>query len=166
MFEKTPTTSTGPQSIVGANVNLTGVLKDANDITIYGSIEGEVTCQSNVNIEEKASVKGPISAKIVTVSGTVDGSILAETKLEITPSGKVSGSIATKDLIIKSGAQFNGKSIMLKFDAKIESPQKDIFIDEQAKTDKKSTLKTEKDNKKKEPSSNLPTNNQINYEVE
>lgn len=158
MFDKTQTTtSQGPQSIVGANVKLTGVLKDANDITIYGCIEGEVISQSNVNVEEKASVKGPISAKIVTVSGTVDGSILAETKLEITPSGKVSGSITTKDLIIKSGAQFNGKSSMLKSDAKIESTKNDL----------KSAPKSEKNDPKKELFSQKQSSaNKTNYELE
>lgn len=114
MFDKNEVAQSGPGTIVGANVKLTGVLKDANDITIYGQIDGEVVSEKNVLIEEKASVKGPITATIVTVSGQVTGSINAQTKIEITPTGKINGSITTRDLIIKSGAQFDGKSAMIK----------------------------------------------------
>lgn len=114
MFDKNQAIANGPGTIVGINVRLTGVLKDANDVVIYGQIEGEVISEKNVMVEENASVKGPITAEIITVSGSVNGSIVAKNRLEITPTGKVSGSITTKDLIIKSGAQFDGKSAMIK----------------------------------------------------
>ncbi|MCL5794906.1 MAG: polymer-forming cytoskeletal protein [Patescibacteria group bacterium] len=112
MFEKDGAVS-GPGTVVGANVKLNGILKDTNDITIHGHVDGEVISEKNIFVSETASVKGPVTAEEIIISGKVNGSITANKRLEISPSGKVYGSIATRDLIIKSGAQFVGKSAML-----------------------------------------------------
>lgn len=102
----------GAGTTVGAAVKLSGTLKDAADITVYGTVEGEVVCEQNVVVGETAKIIGPLTAKIVTVAGQVRGSIVAFEKLEILPSGKISGSITTDNLIIQSGAIFNGKCTM------------------------------------------------------
>jgi len=102
----------GPGTVVGVNVKLQGQLKDSQDIIVHGQVDGEVASERNVTITESATVKGPISATIVTVGGTVRGSIEAREKLEVLPSGKVYGSIATKELTIRPGAVFNGRSSM------------------------------------------------------
>lgn len=103
---------TGPGTVVGVNVKLQGQLKDSQDIIVHGQVDGEVASERNVTVTESATVKGPISATIVTVGGTVRGSIEAREKLELLPSGKVYGSIATKELTIRPGAVFNGRSSM------------------------------------------------------
>lgn len=102
----------GPGTIVGANVKLVGTLADANEIVIHGKIEGEVISEKNVIISETAYVKGPVSAETVQVAGEVHGSVVATGRLEILPTGKVFGSTTTKDLNIRSGAIFVGKSNM------------------------------------------------------
>jgi cytoskeletal protein CcmA (bactofilin family) len=102
----------GPGTIVGGNVVLTGTLKDAGDIAIHGKIEGELTSERSIVIGETAEIKGPVTGQIVTVAGLIRGSIDAGQKLEILPTGKVYGSIATRELIIRSGAIFVGKSTM------------------------------------------------------
>ena len=104
--------ASGPSTIVGVNVKLVGTLYDANEITIHGQIEGEVKSDKNIIIAETAYIKGPISAETVQVAGQVYGSITATSKLEILPTGKVYGSTTTKDLNIRSGAIFIGKSNM------------------------------------------------------
>lgn len=109
--EKRPNTS-GPGTVVGANVKLVGTLSDASDIIIHGTIEGEIISSQSVTIAETAYVKGPISAEIVSIGGKVNGSITATGKLEILPTGKVFGSITSKDLSIRSGAIFIGKCTM------------------------------------------------------
>lgn len=108
----------GPGTVVGANVKLQGILKDTSDIIVYGQVEGEVISDESVTVEQDASIKGPVSANIVTLAGTIKGSVEAKEKLEILPSGKLNGSMTTKNLIIHSGAVFNGKSTMVEKDAK------------------------------------------------
>ncbi|NCO43980.1 polymer-forming cytoskeletal protein [Candidatus Berkelbacteria bacterium] len=103
------TPENGEGTVVGANVRLQGTLKDTQDITVHGTVEGNVVSSKSVFITESATVKGPVIGETVTIGGTVKGSIEAKVKLEILPSGKVSGSIAAATLIINAGAQFNGK---------------------------------------------------------
>lgn len=102
----------GPGTVVGANVKLQGQLRDTQDIIVHGQVDGEVASEKNVTISDSATIKGPVAANIVTVGGTVRGSIEAREKLEILPTGKVIGSITTKELTIKPGAIFNGRSSM------------------------------------------------------
>lgn len=102
----------GPGTIVGANVVLTGILKDSGDIAVHGKVEGELTSERSIVVGETAEIKGPISGQIITIAGFVKGSIDAGQKLEILPTGKVYGSISTRELIIRSGAIFVGKSTM------------------------------------------------------
>ncbi len=102
----------GPNTIVGANVKLVGTLYDANEVTIHGKIEGEVKSDKTVIISETAYIKGPVTADTVQVAGSVHGSITATGKLEVLPTGKIYGSTTTKDLSIRSGAIFIGKSTM------------------------------------------------------
>ena len=111
---------TGPGTVVGSNVKLVGTISDSNEIVIHGKIEGEVICEKNINVTETAYIKGPISAEMIQVAGEVHGSIVATGKLELMPTGKVFGSITTKDLTIRSGAIFVGKSNMPEGEKEIE----------------------------------------------
>lgn len=131
----------GPGTVVGANVKLTGVLKDINDITVHGKIDGEVISEKNVTVSETAEVKGPVSAQNVVVAGKVNGSITAIQKLELLPTARVSGSLTVKDLTIKSGAIFNGKSTMPadeRGDAKAKIEEKSDAHHEQHQKENKS----------------------------
>lgn len=116
----------GPGTIVGTNVKLTGILKDTNDITIHGKVEGEVISDHNVTISETAEVKGPITAQNVVIAGRVTGSVSAGQKIEILPTGKVYGGITMKDLLIRSGAIFIGKSTMPEAKTKSDEPASKI----------------------------------------
>ncbi len=102
----------GPGTVVGGNVILTGVLKDAGDIALHGKVEGEVTSERSIVIGETAQVKGPVAAQVVTVAGYIKGSIDAGQKIELLPTARVYGSILSRELIIRSGAIFVGKSTM------------------------------------------------------
>lgn len=102
----------GPGTTVGVNVALSGTLKDQNDISIFGMIEGEVISEKTVTVGQTAQVKGPVKGMVVTIAGVVRGAIDATERLEILETGKVFGSIVTKDLVIHSGATLIGKSEM------------------------------------------------------
>lgn len=150
----------GVGTVVGANVKLNGVLKDANDITIHGTVDGEVISDKNVQISETAKVKGPITAQEIIISGKANGTILAHKKLEITPTGKIYGSIETKDLVIRSGAIFVGKCKMIGHDENQKIEEKNSEKDEKKeqeekqekdlKDDKKADSQVKEDENKKE----------------
>ncbi len=122
--DKRPGTS-GPGTVVGANVKLVGTLQDASDIIVHGRIEGEVISSQSISVTETAYIKGPISAEVIAVAGKVNGSITATGKLEILPTGKVFGSITSKDLSIRSGAIFVGKCSMPEGEKEVAAEEKE-----------------------------------------
>ncbi|TSC97139.1 MAG: Integral membrane protein CcmA involved in cell shape determination [Candidatus Berkelbacteria bacterium Licking1014_2] len=115
MFEKKEkeTILPGPGTVVGANVKLTGAIKDVNEIIVHGQVEGEVSSAKTIMIGETAFIKGPVSAQSITVAGKIKGEVAAENKLELLPGSQLEGSITARDLIIRSGAIFNGKCVII-----------------------------------------------------
>jgi cytoskeletal protein CcmA (bactofilin family) len=133
MINKNEKPLPGPGTVVGANVKLVGTLRDVNDIAVHGIIEGEVISERTITVGETAQIKGPVSGQVVSVAGVIRGSIDASTRLEILPTGKVYGNITARDLIIRSGALFIGKSVMAAEDEKIESTNTASEIKHEAK---------------------------------
>jgi cytoskeletal protein CcmA (bactofilin family) len=101
------------ETIVGVDVTIKGNFKSPSNITVNGTVKGQVDTKTDVNVGEKATIEGSIHAKKVTVSGTVQGNVEARESLEITPTGKIFGDITTSNLMIQSGAIFVGKSVMV-----------------------------------------------------
>lgn len=99
-------------TIVGANVELKGSLRNHGPIQIHGKVIGDVYSDSLVIVGETAVVTGPIQAKQVDVSGQVHGSISVEDQIELQPKSFVKGDITSNRLSIKPGAIFIGKSQM------------------------------------------------------
>ena len=60
-------------------------------------------------IGQAGMVDGEITARRILVSGTFVGKIEAE-RLEIVAAGKVTGEISVAQLVVESGAHFNGTS--------------------------------------------------------
>ena len=115
MFEKKDEIVTGgtAETIVGTSVKLKGNLNSDGDITIDGSVNGEVKTKGSVNIGPNAQVIANVKAKIVVVSGTVQGNIEAHERLTLTETGRVYGDIIANVLSISAGAIFTGKSNMM-----------------------------------------------------
>lgn len=101
-------------TIIGQNVKLQGNLTNQGAIQINGTVEGQVESDSTVIIGGNALVKGPIRAKNIEVSGEIHGSIIAEERIELNPKAKLYGDVTTRNFVIKLGAIFEGKSILLK----------------------------------------------------
>ncbi len=112
MFEKEAKNPTGPGTVIGTNVKLVGALRDAEDITVHGTIEGEVASDKNVMIGETAQVKGPVKGATVSIAGTVHGPVEVTDRLELLATARLFGNITARDLIICSGALFAGKCLM------------------------------------------------------
>ncbi len=99
-------------TIVGANVELKGSLKNQGPIVIHGKVIGDIISDSLVTIGETAQISGPVTAKRVDVSGQVHGSITAEEQIELQAKSIVQGDLTTSRLSIKPGAVFVGTSNM------------------------------------------------------
>jgi len=96
-------------TVIGADVTLTGNLKSESNIQINGKIKGKIQTKSDVTIGEGALVEGGIKANNTKVTGTVQGNIDTKEDLEVSPSGRVLGDIITKNLIIQKGGAIAGQ---------------------------------------------------------
>lgn len=100
------------ETIIGANVTLTGNLKSSSAIHIFGKVKGRIQTKSDVEIGEKALVDGGIKSKNAKIIGTIQGNIEVTQDLEIFPTGKIFGDLNTRNLIIQKGGAIVGKVLM------------------------------------------------------
>jgi cytoskeletal protein CcmA (bactofilin family) len=130
MFEKkVEDVSSGgiAETIVGSSVKLKGTLKSDGDITVDGSVNGEIKTKGTVNIGPNANIIANIKAKNITVSGTVQGNISADERLNISETGRVYGDISANIISISPGALFTGKSNMAE---QIQEPEIGLTVEE------------------------------------
>ena len=96
-------------TIIGADVTMTGNLKSDSNIQINGKAKGKIQTKSDIVIGESAVVEGGIKANNLKIIGMVQGNIDVKEDLEIAPTGRVLGDILTKNLIIQKGGAIVGQ---------------------------------------------------------
>jgi cytoskeletal protein CcmA (bactofilin family) len=128
MFDKRDETqiSGAAETVVGTSVKLKGTLRSDGDITVDGSVNGEVKTKGTVNIGPNAHIIANVQAKNVNISGTVQGNVVATDRLTISESGRVYGDISANILAISAGAIFTGKSTMAEV---VSQPEMELSLE-------------------------------------
>lgn len=98
------------QSIIGQDIEIVGSIKCASDIQIDGKLSGDLSCNGNAVIGNKAAIKGNITVESVTVLGQVNGNITARDRIELKSTTRLNGDIRSKRLTVEDGVTFIGKS--------------------------------------------------------
>ncbi len=106
-------------AILGQNIKI--VSKET--LQIDGEIHGDVSGK-NVNIGRDGLVIGAVCATVVKIDGGVQGTVRAKEVL-LNADAKVSGDLVQQSLIIKEGAEFDGRVRRPKDAAELE-PNLDI----------------------------------------
>ena len=103
--------SRGPagNTTIAAGTSVIGDFTLRDSLHIDGSLNGDITSESDVSIGKTGKLEGNIRAKHVVVSGQFGGSITCE-RLEIVSEGRVIGEVETAQLVIEAGGQFSGAS--------------------------------------------------------
>jgi len=138
MFEKREDGMVAPsgvaETIVGTSVKLKGTLKSDGDITIDGSVNGEIKTKGVVNIGPNANIIANVRAAKVMVAGTVQGNVEATERLTIAETGRIYGDVTANVLSVAPGAVFSGKSVMMEKITKEEAePVAEEIIEEPEK---------------------------------
>lgn len=100
-------------TILTSGCHFSGKLYCRGSTRIGGCIDGEIISEGLLIIEEEAKINASIKADEVVIQGHVDGKLEAGGRVELTASSKFSGDILTPVLVIREGAQFNGRSKMI-----------------------------------------------------
>ncbi len=93
-------------SFISADTTVTGDIESAGDISVEGSVEGNVTCRT-LSLRGKPTITGDVHADAVHVCGRYRGAIRAK-KVVLTKAARMTGDIYYETLEIKEGAKFEG----------------------------------------------------------
>ena len=99
-------------TVLGDDIRFKGVLKFQKSLKIKGKFNGSIEDSGVLVVGENAVINANIVAENVIISGRVTGNINAKKSLELQRHAKIKGDIKTPDIVINTGAIFNGKCEM------------------------------------------------------
>ena len=106
--EKHTSTNLSSSLLIGESVIITGTVKAENEVTIQGSIDGDVDCHS-VLVTKTGNIKGKLKAENIKVEGKVEGEININNLLHIHSSGSVNGKVFYGNIQIEEGGKLLGE---------------------------------------------------------
>jgi cytoskeletal protein CcmA (bactofilin family) len=105
---KIDTCSENGRTHIGKKTVFQGMISSSENLTIEGTVKGEVACHGTVVVEEGGMVDADIIAEEAFIKGQVDGNIKAQKRVEIASTGRVKGDIESSSLSIAEGVVFEG----------------------------------------------------------
>ncbi len=96
-------------TVIGKTAVFKGEIIGNEELTVEGKVEGKVSLESRVYVEQSGAVQADISSHSITVAGSVSGNIVATDKAEILAGGTVVGDIKAPRVVINDGARILGK---------------------------------------------------------
>jgi cytoskeletal protein CcmA (bactofilin family) len=96
-------------SVIGSELQLTGTLMCCGDMTIEGTMVGDIRGKGHVTVGKTGVVLGNIYADEITVHGRVEGALHAR-KIRLCHSSRVKGEVVRGHLEVEHGAVFEDES--------------------------------------------------------
>jgi cytoskeletal protein CcmA (bactofilin family) len=94
--------------MIGEGVIITGTIKANSKVTIQGTVDGDIECNS-ITISKSGNVKGKIKTDTIAVEGKAEGEINADDVLNIKSMGHVSGKVFYGEIQIEEGGKISGE---------------------------------------------------------
>lgn len=94
---------------IGRTTKIVGRVAGEGDLTIEGSLHGELTITGHAHVAAGGDVQAPLQAGDVTIDGTVRGDVKASGAVAIGASGALIGAITCDRITIEDGAKYAGK---------------------------------------------------------
>jgi len=114
---KKPVSRDAAPTILTSGCQFSGKLYCRGATRIGGKVEGQIISEGLLIVEEDAVINAEIKADEVIIQGQVLGKLTATVRVELTTTSRFEGDIATPSLIVREGAQFSGRSTMVKKEA-------------------------------------------------
>ena len=104
--------SNGWNNIIGEGSVLKGNLSSSGNVRLEGKVIGDLSSSSKVACGETSVVDGNVVAENAEIAGKVTGKVTVDELLILKSTASIHGDISTSNLIIESGANFNGACTM------------------------------------------------------
>jgi len=94
--------------VIGGGITIRGSLSGSEPLIIEGKVEGTVSLQNHMTVEEGGVVIADVEVENLTVNGEIQGNISAAEMVSVNSTAKVVGNINAPRVIIEDGARFKG----------------------------------------------------------
>lgn len=95
-------------TILAADVEFNGSMSFKKPLMIKGHVSGIIRSESELHIDENASVEADIQASVVSVKGRVKGDITARERIELFSMSSVEGDVTAPMVTMETGCRLNG----------------------------------------------------------
>jgi cytoskeletal protein CcmA (bactofilin family) len=102
------------ETVLAEDIDFSGVLSFKEPLMIKGKFKGEIKASGDLYVGEKADIEAKIEARTISSRGRIRGNITAQARVELAATAIVDGDIRCPDLVIESGAKYNGTCAMEK----------------------------------------------------
>jgi cytoskeletal protein CcmA (bactofilin family) len=100
----------GAPAVLGASVRIRGRISGDGDLSILGSVDGDVVVHGDLNVGEGARVESEVlEAEAVTISGEVKAHVTAKGPVRLTTTARVRGDLKGSEISIEEGAHYAGR---------------------------------------------------------
>ena len=97
------------ESIIAADINITGKIDGTGHVRIAGRFEGDVHIQGDLTIDAGAKLTGGVRANSVVIGGEIEGNIESAATVEILSTGILNGDLKAGTLTVASGSRMRGR---------------------------------------------------------
>lgn len=94
---------------IGEGIQIRGNLTGSGQLVVRGRIEGQITLDSHLTIEQTGLVVANVTANSITLSGRMQGDIEAADLVSVQESASMQGDIRAQEVEIADGATFRGR---------------------------------------------------------
>ena len=95
-------------TIIAAGTVIAGRIEGAEDIDLFGRIEGSLKLKGALKIDEKARADADLEVTRLEVRGILVGNVTASEAIELFPSARVIGDLVASQVVVREGARFRG----------------------------------------------------------
>jgi len=97
-------------AVLGASVRIRGRISGEGDLSILGSVEGDVSVRGDLSIGDGAHVESEtLEAHAVSIAGELKGDVNASGPVRLAATARVQGDLKGSEISIEDGAQFAGR---------------------------------------------------------
>lgn len=94
--------------VIGEGIQIRGNLSGSGDLIIEGRLEGHISLDSHITVEQSGIVVADVETKELTINGQISGDIEASERVSISSTATMMGKIKAERVVIENGARFRG----------------------------------------------------------
>ncbi len=95
--------------MIGASTRVRGRISGDGDLTIEGTVEGDIAVRGDVVLGDGARATSSLEANAVTIRGELEGDVRARGPVRIESGARVRGDVHGESFALAEGAEFAGR---------------------------------------------------------